>query len=105
VGSYQLDETVEGTVRRVTNFGAFVDIGSEVDAFVLTSFISAGDYDTARCVNEVYQLFLSFQYIVLTLRTKCLSLLYTQRVGWLEFVRVLALAACALVVMCSGERP
>jgi len=71
----------------------------------LTSFISAGDYDTARCVNEVYQLFLSFQYIVLTLRTKCLSLLYTQRVGWLEFVRVLALAACALVVMCSGERP
>jgi predicted RNA-binding protein with RPS1 domain len=37
VGSYQLDETVEGTVRRVTNFGAFVDIGSEVDAFVHVS--------------------------------------------------------------------
>jgi predicted RNA-binding protein with RPS1 domain len=37
VGSFELDESVEGMVRRVTNFGAFIDIGAEVDAFVHVS--------------------------------------------------------------------
>ncbi|KAF6002319.1 hypothetical protein CCYA_CCYA11G2991 [Cyanidiococcus yangmingshanensis] len=37
VGAFELDESVEGIVRRVTNFGAFIDIGSEVDAFVHVS--------------------------------------------------------------------
>ncbi|KAK4534084.1 hypothetical protein CDCA_CDCA01G0109 [Cyanidium caldarium] len=37
VGSFNLDDEVRGVVRRVTNFGAFLDVGAEVDAFLHVS--------------------------------------------------------------------
>ena len=40
VEKYQVDQTIEGTVKSVVDFGVFVDIGEEVDAFIHVSDLS-----------------------------------------------------------------